>query len=138
MARACYHPTKSAFSDVFNRFLNDDFQIFSDTKNSYGIPAVNIQETEDEFILELAAPGLKKEDFRIVLDQNILTISTEKDTGAEKKYTKQEFNYSNFKRAFELPSIVNQEEAKAGYTNGILHVSIPKREENKHRTIKIS
>jgi HSP20 family protein len=93
---------------------------------------VNIKETDTSFGIELAAPGKKKEDFNIEIDHNVLTISSEEKTEKEEtegKYTRKEFSYSSFRRAFTLPETVNTENINATYENGVLHVALPKREE---------
>ncbi|AXG70275.1 spore protein SP21 [Kordia sp. SMS9] len=108
------------------------------------IPATNIKETADNFILEVAAPGKTKEDFKLSLDHDVLTISTEEkkeETKKEDNYTRREFSFSAFTRSFKLPQTVNKEEINATYTDGILHVTLPKREEDKvkpKRLIEIS
>ncbi|QEE51404.1 Hsp20/alpha crystallin family protein [Flavobacterium alkalisoli] len=94
---------------------------------------VNIKETENNFLVELMAPGLKKEDFNVELDNDLLTISsevkTEKTEGEEGKFTRKEFSFSSFKRSFTLPETVNQEAITASYDNGILKLTLPKKEE---------
>ncbi|MCU0470423.1 MAG: Hsp20/alpha crystallin family protein [Arcicella sp.] len=98
------------------------------------IPAVNVKESENAFAIEVAAPGLKKEDFKISLHENRLTISAkQEESSAEKtdKYTRQEFNYTSFQRTFTLPKNVDGEKIEATYTDGILHVGLPKKEELK-------
>ena len=109
------------------------------------LPAVNIRETEDSYFLEMAAPGMKKEDFTIELDNDQLTIKSEMKEEAEennKKYTRKEFSYESFQRIFNLnKQVVNQAEIKAEYTDGILTLTLPKREEAKEqpsRLIEIS
>ncbi|RYJ41750.1 Small heat shock protein [Flavobacterium beibuense] len=94
---------------------------------------VNIKETENNFLVELMAPGLKKEDFNVELNNDLLTISsevkTEKTEGEEGKFTRKEFSFSSFKRSFTLPETVNQEAITASYDNGILKLTLPKKEE---------
>lgn len=97
-------------------------------------PAVNIRETEQSFMLELAAPGLQKEDFKVNLDNNVLTLSAEVNHEEETKnerFTRREFSYGQFRRSFSLPKTINLEEIKADYSNGILTVTLPKREDAK-------
>lgn len=92
-------------------------------------PSVNITETDKEFMMEVAAPGMKKADFNIELDNNVLTISSEKEETSETKednYTRKEFSYNSFRRSFTLPENVKEEAIKASYKNGILEVHIPK------------
>ena len=112
-------------------------------ENSGDIPAVNIKEENDKFVLELAAPGMKKDDFKINLDNYQLTISAEtKDEKKEKEdnYTRREFVYSSFSRSFTLPKTIDIEKIKADYRNGVLNIVLPKKEEEAKLTkqIKIS
>lgn len=97
------------------------------------VPPVNIKETEQEFTLELIAPGLKKEDFNIELDNDLLTVSSEikseKTEQEEGKFTRREFSFSSFKRSFSLPETVKEEGINASYQNGILAITLPKKEE---------
>jgi len=96
------------------------------------IPAVNIKENEKDFELELAVPGREKEDFEIEINENVLTISTESkaEENVEKEnYTRREFVYSSFKRAFTLPETVDEDSIKANYDNGILKFTLPKKAE---------
>jgi HSP20 family protein len=111
---------ESDFNDVFNRRFSD--------------PAANIIETPDSFQLDLAAPGMKKDDFKIHLENNILTISSEvEDEKLEegKNYSRKEFFFGSFTRSFTLPKIVDLEKISADYENGILKVMLPKKEEAK-------
>src|SRR5690554_4841332 len=103
------------------------------------LPKVNIKEGEDGYLLELAVPGMAKEDFKIKLDQDVLTISSEKKEEASKdnkQYTRQEFSYQSFERRFNLPEDVNSEKITANYVNGVLSIEIPKREEAKPQAPK--
>ena len=99
------------------------------------LPAVNTFENKDSYELEVAAPGMKKDDFKIELDNNTLTISSEKNENHEEKeneYSRREFRYQSFNRSFQLPeNKVENSKIAARYTDGILYVSIPKREEAK-------
>ncbi len=112
-------------------------------EESGDIPAVNIKEENDKFVLEMAAPGMKKDDFQINLDNYQLTISSEKSEKNEEKkdnYTRREFMYSTFSRSFTLPKTIDVDKIKADYKNGILTVILPKKEEEAKLTkqIKIS
>jgi HSP20 family protein len=107
------------------------------------IPAVNIKEENNKFVLEMAAPGLKKDDFNINLDNYVLTISSEKKEEQKEdkdNYTRREFLYTSFSRSFTLPKTVDIDKIKADYKNGILTVTLPKKEEEAKLTkqIKIS
>ncbi|MCR9182229.1 MAG: Hsp20/alpha crystallin family protein [Flavobacteriaceae bacterium] len=123
----------SIFEDLFNEGRLADVSNFGST-----LPAVNIKETDDDFQVEVAVPGKKKEDFTIELDQNVLTISSEdknekEQTSKDGRYTRKEFNYSSFKRAFTLPDTVEQDKIEAVYNHGVLNISVPKREESKQK-----
>jgi HSP20 family protein len=126
------------FSDVFDSLINDS--ILNDrlvTKT----PAVNIAETENEFHIELAVPGLKKEDFKISLDKNVLIVSTEKkaeNVEEGKKYSKREYTYNSFVRSFTLPESADQSKIAAEYTDGILKLNVTKKEEAKFQTREIA
>lgn len=110
------------------------------------VPAVNIAETEENFTMELAAPGKVKEDFNIELDNEVLTISSEEKSSSEenveaRKFTRKEFSYATFKRSFSLPESVDSSKISASYTNGVLEITLPKKEEAKvqaKRLIEIS
>ena len=122
------------FNDVFDTLLND-------AKYVSRVPAVNIAETENDFQIELAAPGLKKEDFKINLDKNTLSVSTEKkDEKVEegKKISKREFSYNAFVRSFTLPETVDHSKIDAEYVDGILKLTIAKKEEAKFQTREIA
>ena len=119
------------FNDVFDSIFNDTF--FSDRMTSR-VPAANVSESEDHFHVDLAAPGLKKEDFKINLDRNVLNISVERQNeqdNTQKNYSKREYSYSSWVRSFTLPESANAEQIEAAYTNGILTIDIAKREEAK-------
>jgi HSP20 family protein len=103
------------------------------------IPAVNITEHKNEYEVSLAVPGMKKDDFKIDVEGNMLTISSEKEESKEekdKKFTRKEYNYSSFSRSFTLPEEINREKIDAKYNNGILKISLPRKEEAKKLTAK--
>jgi HSP20 family protein len=101
------------------------------------LPSVNIAETNDSFNIEVAAPGMKRDDFKVELDNNVLTISSEVENKKEEKdkegnYTRKEFSYQSFQRSFALPeNKVEGEKIAARYADGILHITVPKKEEAK-------
>lgn len=121
------------FDDFFTRDLSDwGSRGFSNTQTS--IPAVNIIENYDSFHVEMAAPGMDKEDFLIELDNEYLTISSKKEVRNElrenEQYTRREFSYQSFQRTFHLPkTVVDESKIKAEYKNGVLRIMIPKKEE---------
>lgn len=119
------------FNDFFESFMNDSF--ISDRLISR-VPAVNISETEEAYCIELAAPGLNKENFKIQLDKNLITIEVEQRserTDEGKKYNKREFSYNSFVRSFALPDTADNAGINAEYTNGILKIQVHKKEEAK-------
>jgi len=133
----------------FDDFLTRDLFDWPGLEREQGssLPAVNVRELEDSFEVEVAAPGMTKDDFKVEVDNNILTISSEKEFKDEHKdrngnYTRQEFRYASFRRSFNIPeNIVDIDKVKADYRDGILHLSLPKKEEAKPKpvkTIKIS
>lgn len=138
------------FKDTFPSFLDEFFggDIFDSMRGASTIgnslPAVNVKENDKAFLLEVAAPGMKKEDFKLELENNILGISSEsKDEQSEEKekYTRREFRYSAFRRTFTLPKHVDSDRIKAEYKDGVLTIEIPKKVEEKmpsSKTIEIS
>jgi len=132
---------------VWSRFFNDFFdkdmldwsdKHFSNTNTT--LPAVNIKENENGFEVEMAAPGMKKDDFKINLDNNVLCISSEKkfeDNKTEGNYSKKEFSYQSFSRSFTLPDSADEGKIMAKYENGLLMISIPKREEAKPKPPRV-
>ena len=138
--------TFPAWSSFIDELFNDDLTIGSRSNFNNGItlPKVNIKETDESFMLEMAVPGFKKSDFVLDVENDELSISADLSTEAseqEEGYTRREFGFSSFKRTFALPDSVEEGGIKASYKDGILAVEIPKKEEAKPkpaRTIKIS
>ncbi len=119
-----------SFVDEF--FGRDLLNNFFETRTGVTTPAVNIIEGKDDFRIEVAAPGLDKKDFKIDIDNNMLSISAEKENTVkeeEDNYVRREFGYTSFKRTFTLPDSVNAEKIKATHKEGILQITIPKKEE---------
>ena len=119
------------FPSLWNDVVTPDWFGGVDQFN-HTLPAVNIREGAKEFMLELAVPGQKKEDFNVEVDNDIMTVSMESGEEKEQKeqgYTRREFRYNSFKRAFTLPDTVDQEDIKAAYEDGILRFTLPKRAE---------
>ncbi|HEX5027000.1 MAG TPA: Hsp20/alpha crystallin family protein [Agriterribacter sp.] len=103
------------------------------------VPSVNITEGKEEYLVSLAAPGLKKDDFKIDIDGNMLTISSEKEDSKEekgKKFNRKEYSYSSFSRSFTLPEEINKEKIEAQYEDGVLKISLPRKEEAKKPAAK--
>lgn len=134
-----------AMPSLFDDFFMRDWLDWSNGNwKSTGatLPAVNIFETNDDFRIEVAAPGMKRDDFKVELDNNILTISSEKEDNREEKddrnnYTRREFSYQAFQRSFALPeNKVEGEKISARYVDGILHITVPKNEKAKVKPAK--
>src|SRR5215218_3016508 len=127
----------SLLNDFFTRDVWDWGMRNNSTTNT-SIPAVNIRETADSFEVEMAAPGMKKEDFKVELDNNVLTISSEREQRNEEndgqRYARREFSYQSFQRTFHLSKdVVDADKIQARYENGLLRLTIPKKEEAKQR-----
>lgn len=124
-------------SDFFNddNFFNDRFWL-----DKPEVPALNIKETDDEYEIELAAPGYSKKDFNVTIDNGHLNITAEKSrTGEEMEehYTCKEFSYDSFERSLQLPDGIEDEKIKAKYKDGILKFNLTKKEETKKKTPKM-
>lgn len=125
--RNCYAPANR--DDFFNDMVSQKYY----GRGFASIPAVNIIEENDGFRIEVAAAGLSKEDFKIDLEDDVLTVSAEKEQDgkdAQGKYTRREFNYTSFKRSFRLDETIDQERVAAEHTDGILKIRLSKREES--------
>jgi len=132
-----YAPTLSNFFDDF--FTRDLFNWPSSSSTGTSIPKVNIFETDNEFHVEMAAPGMSKDDFKVELDNNMLTISSQRDTEEKdenKNYQRREYSYQSFMRTFHLPDSAEAEKINAKYVDGVLNLVIPKKEEAKRKPIK--
>ncbi len=120
---------------ILNEMMEDfDRNFFRPSDTYMARPAVNVVEKEDGFVLELAAPGLKKENFRIKLDNQMLTISAEISNEQDEKkerYTRREFWFGSFERSFSLPKTINLDQIRADYSDGVLRIALPKKEEAK-------
>ena len=136
----------SFFDDFLGEGLSDWFTT-NVPKRERSLPAVNIKETDTDYLIELAAPGMNKKDFSIEFEDGVLTIGSERkevieDKETDDSYFRKEFNYQSFQRCFRMPeNAVNMEKIEANYKDGILNVKLPKIEktvEKRSRTIKIS
>ncbi len=127
--------TPPVFDKFFDEFLNQDWPPFFTSAGIDAVsrPAVNILESDTDYRIEVAAPGLEKGDFKISVNKDILSISAEKPAPAEEsdKILRREFSFLNFQRGFRLPNSVDVNGIHAAYLNGILTVTLPKREEAK-------
>ncbi|MHA7056371.1 Hsp20/alpha crystallin family protein [Aquimarina sp. M1] len=132
----------SWIDELFNRDLPSVFT--SNFNTGLTLPKVNIRETKNAYFVDMAVPGLKKSDFHIDLDNQILSISTEtKDSDGSNgdQYTRREFGYASFKRSFSIPETIMEDKIEAAYSDGVLSIHLPKKEEaiqKPPRSIKIS
>ncbi len=131
------------FPSLLNRFFEGDLMDWSSSNfagTNSTMPAVNIKENDQDYMIEVAAPGMKKDDFKVNYDNGRLTISSEKKEENEEKngtYTRKEYSYQSFQRSFTVPeTIVNGEKINAKYSDGILHITLPKRDEIKPKPAK--
>ena len=131
------------WSNLFNEFLNQDWNDWSKqdfAASNCTLPSVNVKEHSDGFEVEMAAPGLNRNDFRIELNNSILTIKSEKkeekESENDKFFSRREFSYQSFSRSFTLPQSIESDKIEAQYKDGILKISIPKREEAKPRPLR--
>ena len=130
---------------LLNDFFTDDWfnSSLANWKSSgTSLPAVNVRETNDDFMIEVAAPGMKRDDFKVELDNNVLTISSQREEnngekGKDGVYARREFSYQSFQRSFTLPeNKVEGDKIAARYVDGILQVTVPKKEEAKVKPAK--
>ena len=129
------------FDDFFSKDLWN-WGLANSSSTNTTLPAVNIRETAEHFEVEMAAPGMNKEDFKIELEGNELRITSEKEQENEMKegerYTRREFSYQSFQRSFTLPKeVVDVEQIHAKYENGVLRLLIPKKEEAKQKPARM-
>lgn len=138
---ALFPTIPSLFDDFLNREWLDS-SLANWRVSGASLPAVNVMETNDDFRIEVAAPGMKRGDFKVELDNNVLTISSQRENKAEEKdedgnYTRREFSYQSFQRSFSLPeNKVLGDKISARYIDGILHVLVPKSENAKVKPAK--
>jgi len=136
---------RNSMPTFVDRFFNSDpFALADDLLNREQrfVPAVNIRETEQAFVVELAAPGRKREDFKVEVHDKVLTISSERkeqkeEKDAHGKFTRREFGYERFQRSFTLPELIAEENIKAQYEAGVLHIEIPKKEEARAKSPRL-
>ncbi len=132
-------------NNLVNPFFNDVYSLLNDSflneKLATRTPSVNITETDAQFEVELAVPGLSKEDFKINLEKDVLSVSAEKKTETvdeNKKFTKREYNFNSFLRSFTLPESADHSKINADYTAGILKLTIAKKKEAKSQSREIA
>ena len=137
--------TSAYLPNLFDNFFNARMTDMTGSDFINNVPAVNIAETEKEYMLQIAVPGLKKEDVKVSVAKNLLTISseaTESSESGEGKWMRREFSFRAFRRSFEIPETVDRDRITARYENGILQVTVPKKaeivKEAKSRMIEIA
>lgn len=138
------NPFSSSVDSFFEDFAPMDLMDWTDRSLATlgsNLPSVNLKETDKKIEIELAAPGLKKEDFKVEVDNSMLSIFSEKEdqkeeTGKKNDYYRKEFNYQSFRRSFSLPDYADENKISANYKDGILHVEIDKKEGAKQRIAK--
>lgn len=121
--------TPSIFEDFFKPW-NEWFDSGHIWNRTMKVPAVNITDNKENYLISLAIPGMEKKDFNIDIEGNMLTVSCEKEETKEEKdkaYSRKEYNYNSFSRSFNLPEEVIQEQINAVYDNGILNITLPKK-----------
>jgi len=137
-------PGRSTLSAMVDDFFNKSFTDMVGSDMVMSRPSVNVKETDSEFIIDLAAPGLEKDHFNIKLEHDLLKISAQKEDAKEESgehFTRREFNFSSFSRTFELPENTDREKIEAAYEKGVLTITLPKNrktEQEQSKQIKIS
>ena len=126
-----------------DNYLNNGDSLLRSVNSDYKLPAVNVVETEKSFDLELAAPGKKKEEFKIEVENGTIRISSEESTSnasANKNYRRMEYSYESFSRSFTLPDNIDDSNIVATYNDGVLKISIPKTKDSKPvtKTVAVS
>jgi len=142
-----YNPvfqSKNSLSAMVDDFFNKSFTDMVGSDMVMSRPSVNVKETDTSFVIDLAAPGLEKENFDIKVDNDYLKISAQKEQSNEEKgeqYTRREFNFASFARTFEVPDNIDREKIEAAYDKGVLSITLPKTvklEVDSSKQIKIS
>lgn len=135
--------TRRNAADPWRDFF--DLDLFGDRFNpaKSSLPAVNIAEDGKNYIVDVVAPGFKKEDFKINVEDDMLTISAEskhesEEGGRGKEYTRREYSYSSFTRSFRLPDNAKDDSIAARYNDGVLEITIPKAEEQQKATRQVN
>lgn len=137
--RSNYHHAPVHLANLLESFLGKE-TVFNDSRN-YGAASVNIREDEQKYELQLLAPGLQKEDFKISVDKNMLNISYERkeeEKETRDKWLRQEFRMKPFKRSFALNEKIDVAGIQAQYEQGVLSVELPKKEKEEPQTVSIS
>ncbi|MBB6610664.1 Hsp20/alpha crystallin family protein [Pontibacter sp. Tf4] len=129
------------FSDIDRMFDNDMFLMPMRFGKGNNMPAANMRETEKEYAVDLAVPGMDRNDFTIEVDENMLSVSCQKEEDIKDEkdnYSRREYNYSSFSRTFRLPEAIVADKIKAQYDKGVLHITVPKAEQKEQRRKRIN
>ncbi|MEJ8755637.1 Hsp20/alpha crystallin family protein [Pontibacter sp. H259] len=142
---------KSSSPDMFSNFFSDIDRMFGDDMllmpmqlsrfGNANVPAANIHETDKEYMIELAVPGMKRDDFTIEVEENMLSVSCQKEENIKedkKDFKRREYNYSSFSRSFRIPETIKPDSIKAQYENGVLHIKVPKADQTTQRRKRIN
>lgn len=138
---------RSMFSNFFSdidRMIDEDMFLMPMHLSRMGesnLPAANVRETEKEYAIELAVPGMKRDDFEIEVDENMLSISCQKEEDIKEdkeNYKRREYNFSSFSRSFRMPEAIVADKIKAQYDNGVLHIKVPKAQQSVQRKKRIN
>ena len=137
--RPAMRSTESPFSGLLDRFFNDEEM---ESRQFFAMPPANILESNEDYRIELAVPGFEKKDFNIELEEDLLTISLDKEDNTQEdvEFLKREYRFNPFKRVFRLSDKIDKEKIKGHYKDGVLQVVVPKKEEvvkNSNRSIKV-
>lgn len=130
------------FGHFFDNFFPSDLLDDNGFSSPFSEPSINVKESKDQYEMEVAAPGMNKDDFNVQVEGNLLTISAERKSAEkvldkEGRYARREFNYHSFKRSFHLPSdLINADKIEANYDKGILHLVLPRHEAAKQQSSK--
>jgi HSP20 family protein len=119
-----------AFRSLLSDFFETENLAINDLLEKDWMPAVNVSENEKEYEIEMAVPGMAKDDFKVKVEDGVITISSEKKMEKEakkKNYTRKEFSYRSFSRSFTLPENAKEDDVKAHYEDGILKLAIAKK-----------
>ncbi len=128
------------FGSLLENFFGNQLTPFVQSEWFQTVPAVNITENDESFTIEVAAPGLSKEDFKLHLDNDILKIRVQKERQSESKderYTRKEFNFTSFERSFNLPRTIDSEQITATYQDGLMKINLPKKPEARPKTPRV-
>ena len=136
--------TPRTYNSIFDNFFNTNLGDFIGSDNVSQSPSVNVLEEDKRFVVELAAPGMSRDDFEVTVEEDILTVSAKRKQEVEESkgnYMRKEFYYNEFSRSFRLPSEILSDDISASYNDGILSIEVPKdidKQTTLRKTVEIS